>query len=164
MTADQDNFAALNGVGQNPDGTPNSNAPLAWRWVWARGRQIPAALHRLAPFNWPIKTKPASTSVFDAINAGMEQIGSRWIDPYGNVINFMQVWVCQWLWMLDGAPTPLTQKRLAQYVTLANKLNPWPNNYPGIDKTQFTAENFADYPAWPPATPVPLDHFLPPAQ
>jgi hypothetical protein len=158
MTADQDNNAALNGVGQNPDGTPNQTA-LNWRWVWTRGRQIPAALHRAVPFNWPIRTKPASTSIFDVITAGMEQTASRWIDPYGNVINFMDVWVCQWLWFLDGCPSPLSQTRLAQYRKLSNQLNPWPNNYPGMNKT-FAAEQFADYPAWPPTTPVPLDTFL----
>jgi hypothetical protein len=144
MTADQDNSAALNGVAQNPDGTPNQT-PLDWRWVWTRGRQIPAALNRLLPFNWLIKTKPASTS--------------RWIDPYGNVINFMTTWVVDWLWKLDGCPSPLPQTRLAQYLTLANQLNPWPNSFPGMNKT-FTAEQFADYPAWPPTTPVPLDTFL----
>lgn len=160
MTADQDNSAALNGVGQNLDGTPNQT-PLAWRWVRARGRQIPSALHKLAPFAWPNTAQPASTSAFDAITGGEEQVASRWIDPYGNVVNFFQTWVVDWLWKLDGCPSPLTQTRLAQYLTLANQLNAWPNNYPGITKAQFPGEDFADYPAWPPPTPVALDTFLP---
>lgn len=160
--ADQDVNAALNGVGQNGDGSPNQTA-LGWRWVRARGRQIPAALHRLAPFNWPNRSQPASTSAFDAITGSAEQIASRWVDPYGNVINFMQTWVVDWIWKLDGCPTPLPQHRLAQYITLSNQLNPWPNNYPGCTKAAFPAEDFAAYPAWPPAVPVPLDNFLPKA-
>lgn len=159
MTADQDNFAALNGVGQNPDGTPTT-VGLGWRWVRARARQIPAALHRLPPFNWPNRAQPATTSVFDAVTATAEQVSSRWVDPYGNVINFFQVWVVDWLWKLDGCPTPLSQARLAQYMKLSNQLNPWPNNYSGITRAQFPGEDFADYPTWPATPPVPLDKFL----
>lgn len=160
MTADQDVSAALQGVTQDANSNPTTT-PLSWRWVRVRARQIPAALHRLLPFGWTNPAQPASVSAFDALEGAAEQVASRWVDPYGNVINFMQTWVVDWLWKLDGCPTPLSPTRLAQYVTLSNQLNQWPNNYPGISKATFPGEDFATYPAWPPATPVTLDNFLP---
>ncbi len=160
MVADQDIISGLNGVTQDGNGNP-TQTPLPWRWVRARGRQIPAALHRLIPFAWPNKSQPISVSAFDAITSTAEQVGSRWVDPYGNVVNFMQVWVTDWLWKLDGCPSPLTQARLAQYLTLANQLNQWPTSYPGISRSTFPVEDYATYPAWPPAAPVSLDTFLP---
>lgn len=160
MPADQDVSAALQGVTQDGNGNPTTT-PLGWRWVRVRARQIPSALHKLIPFGWTNPQQPASVSAFDALEGTAEQIASRWVDPYGNVINFMQTWVVQWLWLLDGAPTPLSQTHLAEYITLANQLNQWPNSYPGISKTTFPGEDFATYPAWPAVTPVTLDQFLP---
>lgn len=160
MPADQDTNAALQGVTQDGNGNPTTVA-LAWRWVRVRGRQIPAALHRLIPFSWTNPAQPATVSAFDALEGTAEQVASRWIDPYGNVVNFMQTWVVDWLWKLDGCPTPLPQTRLANYLTLANQLNQWPGSYPGINEKTFPGEDYVTYPAWPAATPVPLDSFLP---
>lgn len=159
MTVDQATNAALNGVTQDAQGNPTT-VPLGWRWVRVRARQIPSALNKLLPFGWPTKSQPATVSAFDAITGTAEQIASRHIDPYGNVVNFFTTWVVQWYWMLDGCPTPLSQERLSDYLTLANQLNPWPQGFPGISASTFPNEQFATYPAWPNATP--LDAFLPP--
>jgi hypothetical protein len=165
MPADQDTFAAVNGVGQNPDGTPN-NVPDPWRWVRVRGRQIRGALAKLGPFAWPNTSQPESVSMFDAVTGTAEQVASRFVDPVGNVVNFFTVWVVQWLWFLDGAPTPLANAKLAEYLQLANQINPWPTGYPGCSPTTFPDEAFATYPAWPPAGGggnTVLSNFLPSA-
>lgn len=154
MTADQDVNNALNGV----DG---SGAPLPWRPVHVRGRQILSGLAKLLPFAWPNTHSTSTVSALDYVEGTAEQVASRHIDPYGNVVDFFTTWVVDWYWKLDGCPTPLPQARLAQYLALANRLNPWPTGYPGINPTQFPGEQYATYPAWPPVTPVPLDHFLP---
>lgn len=160
MSSDQDISAGLNGVTQDQNGNPTNQA-LPWRWVRVRARQIPSALAKLIPFAYPNPQQPASVSAFDAIEGTAEQVASRHIDPYGNVVNFFTVWVVQWYWFLDGCPTPLSQERLHDYLTLANQLNAWPSNYPGISASTFPGEQYTTYPAWPASPVVPLDSFLP---
>lgn len=166
MTADQNLVAGAAGVGQNPDGSPN-NVPLTWRNVRVRGRQIIAGLVKtswgaLVPFSWPNPNSPTTTSEYDYMAGTAEQVASRFVDPVGNVVNFFTTWVVDWLWKLDGCPTPLTSQRLAQYLRLANQLNPWPQGYAGINAAQFPGELIKPYPAWPPTSGnTDLNQFLP---
>lgn len=159
MTADQDNAAALNGVTQDENGNPTTTA-LPWRWVRIRARQIRSGLAKLSPFAWPNPNDPASVSAYDALQGASEQVSSRHIDPYGNVVDLFTVWTTHWYWMLDGCPTPLTQQRLSQYLKLADQLRPWPSDYPGINAETFPNEQYQSYPAWPTNPGVPLDSFL----
>lgn len=166
MTADQDTAAASNGVTQDGNGNPTKTG-LPWRPVRVRGRQIisglvKAAWGNLLPFNWPNPASPTSTSEYDYMVGIAEQTASRFIDPCGNVVNLFTVWVVDWLWKLDGAPTPLTNQKLAEYLQLGNQINPWPQGYAGISAAQFPGETIKPYPVWPPATGnVDLSAFLP---
>lgn len=167
--ADQNTFAAIAGVTQDDNGNP-TNTGLSWRPVRVRARQIVSGLFKtawgaLTPFSYPNESSPTTTSIIDAIEGGMEQIASRFIDPAGNVVNFFTVWVVQWLWLLDGAPTPLTSAKLGEYLKLANQLNPWPEGFVGMDFVKFPNEPQASYPAFPPADGSNLDlsTFLPSA-
>jgi hypothetical protein len=168
MPADQDISAASQGVTQDANGNP-TQTPLPWRPVRVRGRQIigglvKAAWGALTPFAWPNPHSPTTTSEYDYIEGTAEQVASRFVDPVGNVVNFFTVWVVDWLWKLDGAPTPLTNKMLAEYLQLGNQINPWPQGYAGINAAQFPGETIAAYPVWPPASGnVDLAAFLPSA-
>lgn len=169
MPADQDVSAAIQGVTQDANGNPTQTG-LAWRPMRVRARQVIAGLFKttwgtLTPFGFPNASNPTTTSLIDYIEGGMEQIASRFIDPAGNPVNFFTVWVTDWLWKLDGAPTPLTSQKLGEYLQLANQLNPWPANFVGMDFTKYPAEQQATYPAFPPADGSDLDlsTFLPSA-
>jgi len=161
MTADQANAAALNGVTQDANGNP-TNQPLSWRWVYVRARQIRATLAKKLPFAWPNANAVGTVSLFDYAEGTAENVATRFVDPVGNVMDFFSTWVVDWLWKLDGCPTPLTNQKLAAYLQLANQINPWPQNYPGISATTFPGETIASYPTWPPASGnVDLTQFLP---
>jgi hypothetical protein len=167
--ADQNTFATLTGVTQDGNGNP-TNTGLAWRPVRVRGRQIISGLVKtawgaLTPFATPNPASPTTTSLIDYTEGIAEQTASRFIDPAGNVVNFFTTWVVDWLWKLDGAPTPLTSAKLAEYLQLANQLNPWPQGFAGMNFTQFPTEPQASYPAFPPAagTNLDLSTFLPSA-
>jgi hypothetical protein len=163
MTADQANAAALNGVQQDPNTGNPTTTPLSWRWVYVRARQIRSTLDKL-PFAWPNPNAVGTVSTFDQVQGTAEQVATRFVDPVGNVINFFTVWVTDWLWKLDGAPTPLTNAKLAEYLQLANQINPWPEGYAGINTTTFPGEPVATYATWPSASGnVNLSAFLPSA-
>lgn len=169
MTADQDVSAALQGVTQDSNSNPTTTA-LTWRPVRVRGRQIisglvQAAWGALLPFAFPNSASPTTTSAFDYLEGVAEQTASRFVDPVGNVVNLFTVWVVQWLWMLDGAPTPLTNAKLSEYLQLGSQINPWPEGYAGISASEFPNETIKPYPAWPNAdgTNVDLSTFLPSA-
>lgn len=169
MPADQDVNAALQGVTQDGNGNPTTTS-LAWRPVRVRGRQILSGLAKaawgaLTPFAWPNTASPTTTSALDYLEGTAEQVASRFIDPVGNVVNLFTVWVVDWLWKLDGAPSPLSNAKLAEYMQLANQINPWPQGYPGISAAQFPNETIKPYPKWPntDGTNVDLSTFLPSA-
>lgn len=141
MTADQDLVSAANGV----DGL---GAGLPWRVVHARARTILSNLFKLPPFGWPNAKSPSTVSEYDHITATAEQVSWRYVDAYGNVWDQKALQLVQIEWLLDGAPTPLTLAKIAQYRSSADTLRPWPANFPGA----FPGEPTQTYPAFPPAT------------
>lgn len=158
----------MQGVTQDGNSNPTTTG-LAWRPVRVRGRQIVSGLAKAAwgalyPFAFPNPASPTTTSAIDYLEGTAEQVASRFIDPVGNVVNLFTVWVVQWLWLLDGAPTPLVNQKLGEYLQLANQINPWPEGYAGISAAEFPGETIKPYPAWPPvAGDVVLSDFLPTA-
>lgn len=127
--------------------------------VRVRARVVYGGLDADEPFQFPLgeggAQVAATPATMDAVTGASEQTSWRHIDPYGNVIDLHKIQLVQWYWFLDGCPTPLTQERLAFYQTLASRLRPWPTGFEGA----MPGEAQEDYPAWPPATPTPLDDF-----
>jgi hypothetical protein len=142
MTADQDVWNASNGI------DPTTGLGLAWRVVHARSRTILSNLFKLAPFAWPNSASPSTTSEYDAITATAEQVSWRYIDAHGNVWDQKALNLVLIEWLLDGAPTPLTLAKIAQYRSNADQLRPWPTGFPGA----FSGEPQQTYPAFPPAS------------
>jgi hypothetical protein len=101
--------------------------------------------------------QPVTSATYDAVTGASEQISWRHIDPYGNVADPKKLHLLMWYWFLDGCPTPLSQKRLGDCITLASELRPWPTGFAGA----MPGEPTRQYPAFPPSTPTPLDNFLP---
>lgn len=81
-----------------------------------------------------------SSATYDQVTSMLVLSGSRHVDPLGNVANPKKVWLIQWYWMLDGAPTPLTRDRLALYIKLADQLRPWPADFKGAMPGEPTAD------------------------
>jgi hypothetical protein len=146
MAADDDVNASLNGVvgGSN-------NVPLNWRWAPGRGRVILSAILHKAPFNWPVKTTPQTTSTYDQVQLAAEQAGGRYVDTYGLVWDETATRLVFIEWLLDGAPTNLTANAMAQkiakYRANADQLRPWPTGFAGA----FQGEPQQTYPPFPPA-------------
>lgn len=142
MAADDDINASLNGVvgGSN-------NVPLSWRPVYARARTVIGNILQRVPFNWPPGGSPSTTSTYDQVQATAEQVSWRYVDAHGGVWDQKAVNLILVEWLLDGAPTPLTLAKIAQYWKNAGVLRPWPTGFPGA----FPGEPQQTYPAFPPA-------------
>lgn len=108
--------------------------------------------------NFGAGPQPESAATYDAVTVTGEQIGSRHIDPYGNVMDVLKMLLVDWYWKLDGCPTPLTLEKIAEYQQLASVIRPWPTGFAGA----MPGEPTGVYPAFPPVVPTPLS--LRPAQ
>jgi hypothetical protein len=69
-----------------------------------------------------------SAATYDQVKSINKLQGSRHVDPFGTIVTPKKVWLLQWYWMLDGAPTPLTRERIAVYIEKAKQLRAWPQD------------------------------------
>lgn len=69
-----------------------------------------------------------SAATYDQVKSLLTVLGSRHIDPLGDMPNPKKAWMLQWYWMMDGCPTPLTRARRDLYIKLADTLRPWPQD------------------------------------
>lgn len=152
MGAAENNEDSWNGVveGTGESGN-NTNVPLSWRATYVRARTIIQTTLNKVAFNWPNPASPSSTSTYDQVQGAAEQVGWRYIDSYGQVWDNVKLSLVQIEWLQDGAPTPLAQAQLAEYVAKASVLRPWPTGFVGA----FPGDPQQTYPAWPVAAPVP---------
>jgi hypothetical protein len=139
MSADLDVYNQTNGLDGN-------GVPLSYRSVYVRARTVLSNVFGKIPFSFP-KGPPASVSEYDQIVGTSEQIAWRFVDSYGNVWDQKAVQLVLIQWWLDGAPTPLSLAKIAQYRANADKLNPWPTGFAGA----MPGEPTQTYPAFPPA-------------
>ncbi|KLO31572.1 hypothetical protein ABW16_01660 [Mycolicibacter heraklionensis] len=137
MTADQDVFAHLGGVG--PDGSV-----LGYQYTpEALGRCTYGNADGIKPYQTeftPGHPVVGSAATYDQVTADLRLQGGRHVDPLGNVADPKKAWLLQWYWMLDGCPTPLSRDRLWLYIQLASELRPWPTSYAGAMDGEPTAD------------------------
>lgn len=90
-----------------------------------------------------------SAATYDQVVSELRAIGSRFVDPLGNLVTPKKAWLVDWFWKLDGCPMPLPRERMLQYIGWANELNPWPAEIVALwtakGYTLPAAEQVADY-------------------
>lgn len=67
-----------------------------------------------------------SAATYDQVRSTNLLLGSRHVDPRGNLATPKKAWLIQWYWFQDGCPTPLPLARLQQYQAWADVERPWP--------------------------------------
>jgi hypothetical protein len=149
MGAAENTEDAWNGVeaGTGESGN-NTNVPLGWRPVYVRARTIIGNVLAKGPFSWPPSSSPSTTSTYDQIEGTAEQVTWRYVDAYGNVWDQKALNLVLIEWLLDGAPTPLTLAKVAEYWSNAGVLRPWPTGFSGAQP----GEPQETYPVFPPAS------------
>jgi hypothetical protein len=136
--ADHDVDSHLSGV------DPTSGDVLAYQAVAVRARTVYGNLDAKQPFqtNYGSGPVPNTAATYDAVTGTAEQIAWRYVDEYGNVWDpkkLMQVLVEH---LLDTVPLA----KLAQYITNAEQLRPWPTGFKGA----MPGEPTKTYPPFPP--------------
>jgi hypothetical protein len=106
--------------------------------------------------NFGAGPQPETAATYDAVTVIGEQVGSRHIDPYGNVMDVLKMLLVDWYWKLDGCPMPLTLEKIAEYQILSGVIRPWPVGFAGA----MPGEPTGIYPAFPPKVPTPLSVHL----
>lgn len=165
MPADQDTFAAIQGVEQDATGNPTKvpvgatpagtqPGPGGYRATAVRARTVIGNALKKVPFSWPFNGgSAATTSLLDMVEGIAEQWAVRYVDADGIVWDPKALFLVQVEWFKDGQP-PVTPTKLAEYWISATKIRAWPTTdvitgqpYAGA----FPGEPTQQYPTYPPA-------------